>query len=461
MNAGTVTRPSDAARAQAAAQVLAAYAAGLRYENLPAVAIERAKQLLIDTLGCAIFGARFPWSQAVLVEAVESGATGPCAIPGSATVRLEASKAALVLGAYSHAFELDSLRKPGSGVHGGATVAAPALAMAMSLNTSGRDLITAIVAGCEVMFRIGAATLHSSEKLGFHAPGITGPFGSAISAALLKGMGADQIVNAMGIAGSLAGGLLAFAKAGSGGMVKRLHLGRAAESGIVAARLAGRGFEGPATVLEGRYGVLEAFCDENDPSLLTAGLGREWEIEKLCFKRYACHTTAHPPVQILREWIAEHGFSGDDIEDLTIEASPKVVSHHSDVSPTDIMLAQYSVPFTTAIAAYHDPEEPRIFTDELTADGRVTALAQRIRVSERSSGKGWHVRMTLRLKDGRILQGESGSFLGCPDTPFSADQLRAKFDRLVRDDSAAVREHLFEKLMHLQEVAAVRDLPFV
>src|SRR5207237_422142 len=100
-----------------------------------------------------------------------------------------------------------------------------------------------------------------------------------------------QTANAFGIAGSLAGGLLAFAKAGSGGMIKRLHLGRAAESGVLAARLAQRGYEGPASVLEGRFGLLEAFCDDCDPALLTAGIGQVYEIARLCIKRYGCHVT--------------------------------------------------------------------------------------------------------------------------------------------------------------------------
>ena len=130
-------------------------------------------------------------------------------------------------------------------------------------------------------------------------PGMTGPFGSAAACASLMRLSPAQTANAFGVAGSLAGGLLAFAKAGSGGMIKRLHLGRAAEGGVVAARLAQRGYEGPLTVLEGRYGLLDAFCEENDPSLLTKGLGETWEMERLCYQALslprdlACAGAAH------------------------------------------------------------------------------------------------------------------------------------------------------------------------
>ena len=249
----------------------------------------------------------------VLAEAMATGEGGPCRLPGVDGQRLHVPQAALALGTFAHAFELDNLRMPGAGVHGGATVALPALMMAQACNASGRDLVTAIVAGIEVMFRIGAATLHSAEKVGFHGPGMTGPFGSAAACASLMKLSAAETANAFGVAGSLAGGLLAFAKSGSGGMIKRLHLGRAAESGVIAARLAQRGYEGPPAVLEGRYGLLEAFCEETDPSLLTQGLGETWEIERLCIKRYASHVTTHVPVQLLRSFIEQHGFAGDDI----------------------------------------------------------------------------------------------------------------------------------------------------
>ena len=121
---------------------------------------------------------------------------GPCRLPGVDGQGLHVPQAALALGTFSHAFELDNLRAPGAGVHGGATVALPALMMAQACNASGRDLVTAIVAGIEVMFRIGAATLHSAEKVGFHGPGMTGPFGSAAACASLMKLSAAQTANA-------------------------------------------------------------------------------------------------------------------------------------------------------------------------------------------------------------------------------------------------------------------------
>jgi len=452
----TLTK-TQAAPAPATEQ-LAAYAATLRYEDLPRSAVERAKHCLIDTVACVIFGQQFPWSKMVLAEAAASGAGGPCRVPGVANETFHVPQAALALGALSHAFEFDNLRKPGTGVHPGATVALPALAMGQAVNATGADVITATVAGIEIMFRIGAATLHSAEKVGFHAPGLTGPFGSAAACASLMKLSAAETANAFGVAGSLAGGLLAFAKAPSGGMVKRLHLGRAAEGGVVAARLAQRGYEGPRNVLEGRYGVLEAFCDEYDASLLTRGLGQTYEIDRVCFKRYPCHVTAHVPVQLIRGFMEQHRFGGDDIREITVEASAKVASHHSMRDPADIMQAQYSVPFCVAIAAYHDPLDPSVFCERTTGEARVRDLAKRVRIVADESLKGWGARMRLTLADGRSIEGALDSWLGCPETPLAVEQLRAKFDRLTERSSAKLKSSLFDDLMRLDALPSLEAL---
>jgi 2-methylcitrate dehydratase PrpD len=443
-----------------AASFLAEYAAGLRYEDLPPHVIELARQCLVDAVACAMFGKDFPWSQTVLNYARANGAGGPCRLPGVPDVQLALPQAALVLGTFGHSFELDSLRKPGAGVHPGATVALPALAAAQARGASGRDLLVAIVAGCEVMFRIGAATLHTPEKVGFHAPGLTGPFGSATACGVLSGLSAAQLANAYGIAGSLASGLLAFARAGRGGMVKRLHLGRAAESGALAAGLAAGGYEGPDSILDGGFGLLDTFCSDSDASLLTAGLGSEYEIERLCVKRYACHVTAQAPVQFLREQMAAHGFGGEDIESIAVRSSPKVVSHHSEREPNDIMLAQYSVPFTLAIAAHVDPIDPRVFGEETLRSAKIRALAKRIEVSERSgaAAKGWGAELIIRLHDGREFAGSQESFLGCPEQPLSRQALRAKFHALCAGLDAESSAALFEALWNIEAASDLSRL---
>ena len=198
-----------------AARELAAFAAGMRLVDVPGDVLRRAQACIADTIGCAVFGARLPWSRQVAAVARAYGG-GPCDIFGSAGSRVPAPFAALANGSAVHAFEQDSLRFPGAGVHPGAALVPVIAAACQETGASGATALRAFVAGCEVLFRIGAATQHSSEKLGFHAPGLTGVYGGAIAAGLIYGLDAEALAGAMGTAGSMSGGLLAFSKAPRG-----------------------------------------------------------------------------------------------------------------------------------------------------------------------------------------------------------------------------------------------------
>jgi 2-methylcitrate dehydratase PrpD len=449
----TATATNTAKTAPPAADRLASYAAGLDYADLPEPIVATAKTCLIDAAACAIFGADLPWSRAIAGMIAASRAAGACAVPGF-DHRLDPRQAALALGAFAHAFELDSLRKPGAGAHPGATVALPAFAVAQAERRSGRDLVAAIVAGCEVSFRIGAATLHTPELEGFHAPGIVGPFGAATASGKLIALSPDELAYAFGIAGSCTGGLLAFARSGQGGMVKRLHLGRAAESGVLAAQLASRGYDGPRTVLEGEFGVLDSFCSKSDPERLTARLGTFFETSLLCIKPYACHVTAQAPIELLRALMAEHGFAASDIAAIEVAASEKVASHHSEQRPADVMLAQYSVPFSLAVAACRDPADPTSFADDCILDAGILDLAARIKIVPGESG--WGAGLAIALRDGRRLTGSIKSFRGCPETPMSLDDIAAKFRKLTRGKPGMDR--LLEALLDIENVADVAAL---
>jgi len=439
-----------------AADRLAAYAAQLCFENLPPQAVRNAKLCLIDAAACAIFGAGFPWSRAIIDVIAPPAAPGRCSVPGFDR-RLDPRHAALALGAFAHAFELDSLRKPGAGAHPGATVALPAFAMAQAGGCHGRDLIAAIVAGCEASFRIGATTLHTPELHGFHAPGIVGPFGSAVAAGRLIGLAPERLAAALGIAGSCTGGLLAFAASGQGGMVKRLHLGRAAESGVLAAMLAARGFDGPHTILDGDFGVLKAFCSRSDPALLTARLGEFFEITRLCIKRYACHVTAQAPIELLRTLMEKHDFSAPDIATMRIVASAKVVSHHNERRPADIMLGQYSVPFSLAVAAWREPDDPAAFAEDCVRDPAILDFASRIEVVP-GDASGWGADVSISLRDGRSVAGRSDTFRGCPETPMSIEDVVAKFKKLTGARRRA--DALLAALVDIENVPDVAVLEF-
>jgi 2-methylcitrate dehydratase PrpD len=439
---------------------LAEFAAGYRYERIPADVVVRAKQCIADTVASIIFGHELPWSRMVVRFAERNGAGGRSRILGPGGVLVHAPAAALANGALAHAFEMDNLTWPSTGVHPGATLLAPGLAVAQERGIGGRELITAVVAGAEAMIRIGRATHHSNESRGFHAPGTTGPFGAAIACGKLMGLDAERLRNALGVAGSLACGLMEFARSGTGAMVKRLHLGRAAESGVLAASLAEDGFTGPVSVLEGEFGFLRVFCGADfDAGELTRGLGEDYATRTIMLKRFPCHITAHTSVQAILDLTAGHHYSIDDVAAIHIAGNDKMAGVNNIPSPADIMMAQYSIPFCVALAHVHDPRDPRSFNEEALQDPRIRALAQRVAITvanDRPTPLAAIVAVTLR--DGTVLKRTVADFKGTPAQPLDAAELREKFLLLTRHCGAKPMAEMFERLQNLENE---RDLDWI
>jgi 2-methylcitrate dehydratase PrpD len=432
---------------------LARYASALRYEDLPGPVIQRAKDCIADTVAAIAFGADLPWSRIILDYARRRGAGGKSRVLVPGGGRLQAPQAAFANGALAHAFEMDNLTWPNTGVHPGATMFAPALAIAQERGLGGRDLITAFVAGAEVMIRIGRATRHNNEARGFHAPGTTGPFGGAVAVGRLLKFDADRMTNALGIAGSLACGLLEFARSGRGAMVKRLHMGRAAESGVLAASLAAGGFTGPDTVLEGPFGFLNVYCGEHDLSALTHGLGSEFATLRIMLKRFPVHITAHTSVQAVEDLRREHHYTAEDVAALHIAGNVKMATINNIPAPTDLMMAQYSLPFCVALAHYHNPQDPRSFNLKSFNDKTIHALAARVTVSVADEAKHGHTlasTVTVTLKDGRTLTRRVTSFKGTPEQPLDRAEMREKFLLLTQHCDRAAMARLFERLADLE-----------
>ena len=433
---------------------LAEYAAGVRFEELPEAVIRRAKHAIADTVATIAFGAGLPWSRMIAAYADKNGAGGNNAksrilAPGGTAA--PAPLAALANGALAHAFEQDNLTWPSTGVHPGATVLSAALAVAQERGLGGRELLTAFVAGVEPMIRIGRAARHNIEGRGFHAPGTTGPFGAAIAVGRLLNFDAAKMSNAMGIAGSLAGGLLEFARSGTGAMVKRLHLGRAAESGVLAAGLAEEGFTGPASVLEGPFGFLRVFCGgEYDVGALTRGLGTDYATLSIMLKRFPCHVTAHTSVQAVLDLKAEHGYSAADVVTIHLAGSERMATVNNIPAPPDIMMAQYSIPFCVALAHFRDPRDPHAYGGDAVTDPEIRAMAARVRITAAAEAKGLESTVTVVLKDGRALARHADDFKGTPKSPLSDAELREKFLLLTAHCDKDAMARLFDRLANLE-----------
>ncbi|AMN41001.1 MmgE/PrpD family protein [Rhodoplanes sp. Z2-YC6860] len=432
---------------------LAEYAAGLSLRDIPGPVIQRAKDAIADTIAAIAFGAHLPWSRIIVGYAQKRGAGGKAYVFAPGGAKLQAPAAAFANGSLAHAFEMDNLTWPNTGVHPGATMAMPALAVAQERGLGGRALLEAVVAGSELMIRVGRATKHNNETRGFHAPGTTGPFGSAAAVGRLLRFDAPMMLNALGIAGSTSAGLLEFAKSGTGAMVKRLHLGRAAESGIMAAHLAEQGFTGPVSVLEGQFGFLNVYCGEHDLPALTRGLGSEWASLRIMLKRFPVHITSHTSVQAIEDLRREHGYAGSDVASIAVAGTPKMASVHNIPEPADLMLAQYSLPFNVALAHYKDARDPASFNMKNFNDPAIRALAKLVTVTVADEAAHGHTiasTVTVTLKDGRVLTRRVDSFKGTPEQPLSVEEMREKFLLLTRHCDGKAMARLFERLQNLE-----------
>jgi 2-methylcitrate dehydratase PrpD len=443
-----------------AARTLAEFATGLTFEQIPREVVERAKDCAIDTVGACVFGSELPWTQTVIAYAQRNSAPGECSVLGT-SIKVRAPFACLTNGAAAHAFELDALCEPSVGIHPSAALAVPGFAVSQGRKKSGRDFLASVVAGYEVLYRIGDAARQSIEKIGFHSPGVLGVYGTAVVVGRLFGLDARQMAHAFGIAGSMSSGLMEFSR--TGGMVKRLHLGRAAEGGFMAAVLARDGYTGPEGVFEGKYGLLNTFCRDADPARLTKDLGSVWHVMKTKIKRYACHATAQVPVTLALDLKAQHGLSGDDVAGITIAANEKTVSHHNITEPQDMTMAQYSVPFSTALALYLDPTDPRVFSEKNLNDPKLRALARTTQVEllkTPSANMSSACRVTLRLKNGKEVTAEGHDFKGTPTMPLTRDELRDKVLKLTAHRDRAKAEQLFSRLAEAERLANMGELDF-
>jgi 2-methylcitrate dehydratase PrpD len=436
-------------------RALAEFAAALRYQDIPAPVVAMTKACVIDAVAVCLFGSTLPWSKSVEAFARHVGPQGASTILSAELPRVSALAAALANGTFAHAFEFDNLRQPSVGVHPGSTATVGALAVAEEYGASGRDFLTALVAGNECMLRTGLAAKQTSELMGFHAPGQTGVFGAAIAASRIMKHDAQRTTMAIGIGGSLCSGLLAFAKAGNGGMVKRLHMGRAAEGGVTAAYLAERGFEGPDVLLEGKFGYLDVYARNGDAKLLTDGLGTRWESLNIWFKMFPCHVTAQAPVRAIRQLQREHGFGPQDVSKIVVDASEKVLSHHAERAPRDVGTAQYSVPFSVALAVFRDPADPRAFLDGPQQDPAILDLCRRVELrryeGSLAAGHNASCRVEVVLKDGRSVTAASTDFDDGDDGESLERRIEQKFRNLSASLSDDKRETLLARLKSIEQ----------
>lgn len=353
---------------------VAHWVAHLAYSDLPQRTREVVRCALLDTLGCGVYGFNTPWANMLLSWAKAGGAKAECTAWGKAGASLRAADAALVNGTAAHAFELDDYHN--AKLHPGAVVVPAAIAMAEKLGADGERLVTAIAAGYEVMIRSSLALNPSAARLrGWHLTGVCGPFGAAAACASLLRLDEERTAWALGLAGTQGAGLWAFNADGT--MSKRLHAGKAAHAGVLAAELAALGFTGPTQIYEyDDGGVLKAFSDASDPAPLTDKLGAHYHLDATSIKPYSCCGSTHAYVDAALELRRRLGSPWDARRPVRIGMS-KVVDVQCGFAyvPSSALNAQMSLRYIVAAALADGQVLPAQFTESRISDPALTSLA--------------------------------------------------------------------------------------
>ena len=442
-----------------AAQRFAGFALELDLRDVPNEVVEAAKLHVLDVLGCGLAAHGLGVATEGRSTMVELGGEQEAAVIGL-DAGLPAANAAFANAMLCHGLDFDDTHSD-SVSHVSTVVVPAALAIAEARGAGGRELLTAIVGGNEIVTRIGMATPGAFHKRGFHPTAVCGIFGATAAAARLGGLAEEQATSALGIAGSMASGLFAYLDDATA--TKPIHPAWAAHGGLLAARLASFGAEGPPGVLEGRFGVFHAFVDTRidlEPQL--RDLGERWETPRMAFKPYpACH--------FIHGSLGATGSLGsiepDEIEDILVtvpEAGVSLVLEPADakVAPRTEYEAKFSLQYSTAAMLVHGRVGLVSYTADALADRQVLELARKVRYETKeyaSYPAAFPGGVRIRLRDGRTLDADLPHQLGAPENPMSADQVRDKF-RENAELAGGGFDALEEAILTLEDVEDVHGL---
>ena len=417
---------------------MAAFASGLVFDDIPVDVIEKVKLCLLDTIGCCIYGSTLPFMKALISMALTEGGTPAAAILGTSH-RTSASQAALVNGTAAHAFQLDEVHA-GATLHPGSVVVPAVLALSNGARLSGRDFLTAMIAGYEVGIRIGLAADGGMFKRGYHNQGTTGALAAAAAAARALGLDPRATAQALGIAASQSAGLMAVQE---GANAKAFHSGRAAQSGVYAALLAGDGFTGAEDVLDVEYGgFFSTLVDGFKPERLTEDLGREWETRKVGYKLSPASNGSITAMDTLSRIMKGNVVKAEDIEHITAYVSTNTLHHCGwDFDPRrvkGVLGAQMNLRYGLAVMALDGRATPAQYTEKRVSDPKIAEFLAKIDVRvcdefDRDSALRLASRLEARSSGGETYVDQTLYRKGSAEDPVSAMQLEDKFLTLTAE----------------------------
>jgi 2-methylcitrate dehydratase PrpD len=411
------------------AEALAEKIVAVKAASLPAATRRKCEDLLIDVVGLCVTARNEGYVASALAGWDDDG---PCTVIGHQR-RLSAAGAAFVNGTAAHGEDFDDTFEGGP-VHAGAVIVPAVLAACEQHNPDGRTALIGIAVGTEVLCRLSLVVPKAVHKAGFHPTAIFGAMGSAAGVGAALGLSAKQIVDALGIAGSMAGGIIEYLAEGA--WTKRLHAGWAAQSGMRAAVLARAGFVGPRTVFEGVHGLFQGFAHttKGDYEALTAEFGTRWVTDTLAFKPYPCGTMAHPYIDCARR-LAARGVRSEDIHEIVCEVAEGTVHRlweplADKQRPRNGYAAKFATPYLLAAGFVRDGVGLGAFTEAAIRNPGVLALAAKVKYvidpkNPYPNNYTGHVRATL--KDGSVIEERQPYLRGGAQEPLTRQDVAEKF----------------------------------
>ncbi|MBI2872949.1 MAG: MmgE/PrpD family protein [Chloroflexi bacterium] len=418
-------------------RTLARWTVTTKFEAIPPPVIDRLKWLVLDSLGCAIFGSRLPWSRLALEAVLGLDDTRRCTIWGT-EVRTACTNAALLNGAFTQGFELDDIHTLGF-QHCGAVVLPAALGISEDRrDVDGRRFLAGVVCGYETVLRVGRCMGPGHMLRGWHPAGTNSPFAAAAAVGNILGLDEERMLNALGLAGNRGAGLEA-ARVAS--MDKRMLEANGSMAGLYSALLAERGFTGAADIFEAEKGFCRTFAwgtGEYDLAELTRGLGERYDILTVELKRYAANASTHTAIEAARQLRESHHPDPSQIESVRVRVSTLTYEHTNPVyRPESVTYAQFCIPYGVAAMLVEGDMFVEQCTEAKTRDPKLVALARRVEVSPSAEidaldpYRRRRAEMDVHLRDGQVLRATVDHRPGSTHLPLSTEQIIAKFHRLA------------------------------
>ncbi|QEE60358.1 MmgE/PrpD family protein [Salinibacterium sp. dk2585] len=442
-------------------EVLAAHWASLHFEDIPSVEVTRVKANILDTLAVSLAGVGTEESMRVRGALHDLHGSESGSLVWGTPDRLTPAYAAFANGTSAHARDFDDGGGPG---HAGATVLPAAIAVGELVGASGRDLIAATIAGYDISYRLlqSLGGFAAMTDRGWHSTGVMGSFAAAAASAKMLGLDAQCFADALGIAGSFTGGIWAFID--DGAWTKRIHAGKAGETGVDAAFLARRGITGPHRVFEAQWGGI--FATHNggtgSPERALDRLGLDFNIDTAYIKPHACCRGSHSTIDTMLRLIEGHDLTPQNVARIIVTAGSTAINMLS-VDPIETVFdAQFSLPYAIAIALHQrsvgldqfDP--PRIHEPAIRATfDRITMrLDESIQLADGPT-------LRIELTDGRVISSDSGSPMkakGSASNPMSQHEVAQKARQLLAPRGPDVAEALVAAVDGLDQSEDLTDL---